>query len=114
MTWPALVLWAMIAGGLLMRGPLALFYLFYACGAIGTLVMVPGNVVGGINLLPQSFCALFLLAKVLFRPDTPRACCFSPFTSARTRVSLSVPDLEPFYSLRYAASFCGTRRRNSD
>jgi hypothetical protein len=68
MTWPALVLWAMIAAGLLTRGPLALFYLFYASGALGTLVMVPSNVVGGINLLPQSFCALFLLAKVMSRP----------------------------------------------
>jgi hypothetical protein len=68
MTWPALVLWAMIAAGFLIRGPLGLLYLFYASGAFGTLVMVPGNMVGGINLLPQSFCALFLLAKVLFRP----------------------------------------------
>jgi hypothetical protein len=67
MTWPALVLWAMIAAGLLMRGPLGLLYLFYASGAFGSLVMVPGNLVGGINLLPQSFCALFLLSKVLFR-----------------------------------------------
>jgi hypothetical protein len=68
MTWPAVVLWAMMAVALLMRGPVALFYLFYASGAIGTLVMVPSNVVGGINLLPQSFCALFLLSKLLFRP----------------------------------------------
>ncbi len=50
-----------------MRGPLGLLYLFYASDAFGSLVMVPGNLVGGINLLPQSFCALFLLSKVLFR-----------------------------------------------
>ena len=68
MTWPAFVLWAMIIGALFMRGPVALLYLFYASGAVGTLVMAPANVVGGINLLPQSFCALFLLLKLLVRP----------------------------------------------
>lgn len=67
MTWPAFVLWAMIAVAVLMRGPLGLFYLFFATGVIGTLVMVPGNVVGGLNLLPQSFCALLFLAKLLLR-----------------------------------------------
>ncbi len=58
----------MIAVAVLMRGPLGLFYLFYATGAIGTLVLVPGNLVGGVNLLPQSFCALFFLAKLILRP----------------------------------------------
>jgi hypothetical protein len=71
MTWPAFVLWLMIIVALLRRGPLGLFYLFFASGAIGTLVMVPGNLVGGVNLLPQSFCALLFLAKLLLRPGTP-------------------------------------------
>lgn len=69
MTWPAVLFWILIAAGFVMRGPLLLLYLFYAFIPFGTLVMVPGDVVGSINLLPHSFCALFLVVKLLLRPN---------------------------------------------
>ncbi len=67
MTWPAIAIWIMIAAAFFARGPLPLFYLFFLLGPVGTLVMIPGNLVGGTNLLPQSFCAVFLLVKILIR-----------------------------------------------
>jgi hypothetical protein len=70
-TWPAIVFWILIAISFAVRGPLLLLYLFYILGSFGTLVMVPGNIVGGANLLPQSVCALFLVAKLLLRPNAP-------------------------------------------
>ena len=66
MTWPALVLWALIVWGAASRGP-QLLYVFGLCGAIGTLQMLPGEALGGANLLPQSVCAAFLIGKILLQ-----------------------------------------------
>lgn len=68
MTWPAIVLWICIAAAIASRGPKWLLYIFYVSGAFGTLLMVPGDAVGGVNLLAQSFCALFIIAKLLLEP----------------------------------------------
>ena len=64
MTWPAILFWLLIFTGAYQRGPL-LLYVFAVAGAFGSLQMVPGDMVGGVNLLPQSICAVFLVAKVL-------------------------------------------------
>ena len=64
MTWPAILFWLLIFTGAYQRGPL-LLYIFAVAGAFGSLQMVPGDMVGGVNLLPQSICAVFLVAKVL-------------------------------------------------
>ena len=63
MTWPAVVAWALIFIGLMWRSPLFLFYLFFALGPFGTLNMLGAE--GGFNLLPQSACGVFLVAKSL-------------------------------------------------
>ena len=68
MTWPAIILWILIAGAVASRGLQWLFYMFYISGAFGTLLMVPGNAVGGINLLAQSFCAVFIVTKLAVQP----------------------------------------------
>ena len=65
MTWPGIAFWILIAGGVIQR--LMLLYVFTAAGAFTTLQMVPSDVVGGVNLLPQSICALCLIGKILLR-----------------------------------------------
>ena len=67
MTWPAVVLWLYFLGAALSRGP-ALLYAFSVAGAFQTLQMLPGEALGGANLLPQSICAVFLIGKFLARP----------------------------------------------
>jgi hypothetical protein len=64
MTWPSIVLWLLIFVGAIRRGPM-LLYVFGAAGAFGSLQMVPGDMVHGVNLLPQSVCAVFLVGKIL-------------------------------------------------
>lgn len=66
MSWPAVVLWVLIVAASMLRGP-ALLYLLYATCVFGTLQMIPGSP-GGVNLLPQSVCAAFLVAKVFQQP----------------------------------------------
>jgi hypothetical protein len=66
LTWPAVVFWVVILAGAISRGP-ALLYLFSIAGAFGTLQMLPGEVVGGANVLPQSICAVFLVGKVFLQ-----------------------------------------------
>ncbi|MGI8569813.1 MAG: hypothetical protein ACR2KT_12475 [Methylocella sp.] len=63
MTWPAIAFWLLTLVGVFLRGPL-LLYVFAAAGAVGTLQMVPGDMVGDVNLLPQSVCAVFLVGKI--------------------------------------------------
>ncbi len=67
MTWPAPVLWMLLFVGFFVRGPL-LFLLFGICGAIGTLQMLPGDALGGINVLPQVVCACLIIARVALQP----------------------------------------------
>ena len=72
MSWPAAVLWVLIIVAAFSQGP-RLIYLLFACGAFGTLQMLPGEG-GGVNLLPASSCAAILVAKVLLqRGNIPRA-----------------------------------------
>lgn len=66
MTWPAIVFWLLIVIGVFTRGPL-LLYLFFAAGSFGSLQMVPGEGVGGANLLPQSVIAAFLILKIVLK-----------------------------------------------
>ena len=62
MSWPAVVLWAMIVVASLSNGP-ALIYMLPMMGAFMSLQMLPGNI-GGANLLPESVCAAALVVKV--------------------------------------------------
>jgi hypothetical protein len=64
MTWPSVVFWFLIVVGAITDGPM-LLYVFTAAGAFESLQMVPGDIVGGVNLLPQSICAVFLVWKIL-------------------------------------------------
>ncbi len=64
MTWPAIAFWLLILVGFILSGPL-LLYAFTTAAAFGTLQMVPGDMVGEVNLLPQSVCAVFLVGKIL-------------------------------------------------
>jgi hypothetical protein len=64
MTWPAVVFWIAILLATVSPGPW-LLYVFAAAGAFGTLQMVPGEIAGGTNLLPQSVCTVFLVCKIL-------------------------------------------------
>ena len=61
MSWPAVVLWVLILAASMLRGP-ALLYLLYVTGVFGTVQMIPGD--ASVNLLPQSVCAVFFIAKV--------------------------------------------------
>jgi hypothetical protein len=63
MTWPAIVFWLLIFVGTISGGPM-LLYVFAAAGAFCSLQMLPGDMVG-VNLLPQSVCAVFLVGKIL-------------------------------------------------
>ncbi|MBO0732729.1 MAG: hypothetical protein J2P49_00095 [Methylocapsa sp.] len=67
-TWPAAVFWLLIAAGTFWRGP-GLLYVFTAAGAFGTLLMVPGELVGKVNILPQPVCAVFLVLKILLQRE---------------------------------------------
>jgi hypothetical protein len=64
LTWPAVVCWILIAYGTMTRGPF-LLYVFFAFGSFGTLNMIPHDAVGGLNMGPQSFCAVPLMLKIL-------------------------------------------------
>lgn len=66
MTWPAVVLWICIFGGLWSSGP-ALLYVFAVSQSFGTLQMLPGESLGGVNILPQSVCAAVLVAKIVLQ-----------------------------------------------
>lgn len=73
MTWPAVIFWIAILLATISPGPW-LLYIFTAAGAFGTLQMVPGEIVGGANLLPESVCAVFLIGKILLSgSQLPRA-----------------------------------------
>ncbi|GJE28446.1 hypothetical protein [Methylobacterium organophilum] len=65
MSWPAVVLWLLLFAATFSSGP-GLLYLLMACGALGSLQMLPGDG-GGANLLPQSACAALLVCKVLLQ-----------------------------------------------
>ncbi|TXM99294.1 hypothetical protein FV242_26025 [Methylobacterium sp. WL64] len=62
MSWPAAVLWILMIGAILSRGP-NLLYLMLIAGAFGSLQMLPFN--GGVNLLPQSACAALFVGKAM-------------------------------------------------
>lgn len=64
MTWPVAVFWVLFAGGLLSSGPF-LIYMFFAAAAFGSLAVVPVELVGGINLLPQPILAAAIIARLL-------------------------------------------------
>lgn len=64
MSWPAALLWVLIFAAAASNGP-GLLYLLMACGAFGSLQMLPGS--GGANLLPQSACAAVFIGKVLIQ-----------------------------------------------
>ncbi|MEI9915751.1 MAG: hypothetical protein WDN29_08015 [Methylovirgula sp.] len=99
----------MIAAAFFARGPLPLFYLFFLLGPVGTLVMIPGNLVGGTNLLPQSFCAVFLLVKILIRSGNA-AKAISMATKLRSLGFLSLfLAWGLFFGLRDAALLCRPR-----
>jgi hypothetical protein len=65
LTWPAFVLWFLMLAAFLSRGP-SLVYLLNSVCIFGTLQMIPGDV-GGVNLVPQSVCGAFLVAKVFLQ-----------------------------------------------
>jgi hypothetical protein len=52
----------------MLRGP-ALLYLLYVTGVFGTVQMIPGD--ASVNLLPQSVCAVFFIAKVFQQRGNP-------------------------------------------
>lgn len=70
MTWPAVLFWLLIVVSVFRRGPI-LLYVFLAAGSFGSLQMVPGEAVGGANLLPQSVVAVFFIGKTLLQDDHP-------------------------------------------
>jgi hypothetical protein len=72
MTWPAVLFWILIVIGVFSRGPI-LLYLFFMFGPFAALTMVPAESIG-VNLLPQSVCAVFLVCKVILsKGQLPRA-----------------------------------------
>jgi hypothetical protein len=72
MTWPAVLFWILIVIGIFSRGTF-LLYLFFAAGPFSALTMVPAESIG-VNLLPQSVCAVFLVCKVILsKGQLPRA-----------------------------------------
>jgi hypothetical protein len=62
MSWPGLLLWAIIVVASLSNGP-ALIYMLPTTGAFMSLQMLPGNI-GGADLLPGTVCAAALVVKV--------------------------------------------------
>ncbi|WP_204319244.1 hypothetical protein, partial [Escherichia coli] len=67
MTWPVGLFWLLLAWGLSSRRPL-LMDLFFASAAFGTLAVVPVDMVGGINLLPQPVCASAIVLRLALDP----------------------------------------------
>jgi hypothetical protein len=67
MTWPAIVLWILIAIATFSRGPM-MIYLFSASVIFGSLTMLPPAVAGGLNVPAQTICAAILIFKTLTRP----------------------------------------------
>ena len=67
MGWPAIVIWIAALGSIYSSGP-ALLYLVFISGAFGSLQMLPPGASGGVNVLPQSICAVFFVLKVLAQP----------------------------------------------
>ncbi len=68
-----------------MRGPW-LLYAFFVFGAFGTLNMIPHEAVGGLNLSAQTFCALFLIAKILLAKGNPGRAMAAALDPARLGV----------------------------
>lgn len=64
MTWPAIVLWLLIGLGAVSRRPL-LLYLFSTTAIFGDLTVLPLGLTGGLNLQPQTLCAMLLVGKFL-------------------------------------------------
>ena len=62
MSWPAILLWAILAPIALSSGPAALYAISVVAGFM-SLQMLPGEG-GGMNLLPQSVFAVVLIGKV--------------------------------------------------
>jgi hypothetical protein len=101
-SWPATVLWVLIPAASLSSGP-TLLYLLFIAGIFGTLQMIPGDA-GGINLLPQSLCAVFFVAKVLLQRgnlakgleiavDLGRLGLFSAFVAYALLTAIVLPSL---------------------
>src|SRR5271166_2626469 len=65
MSWPGLLLWAMIVAALLSNGP-ALIYMLPMTDAFTSVQMLPGNL-GGANLMPPTVCAAALAVKVAWQ-----------------------------------------------
>lgn len=64
MTWPVGIFWLLLAWGLLSRRPV-LIYLFFSAAPFGTLAVVPVELVGGVNLLPQAVCASAIILRLM-------------------------------------------------
>lgn len=67
MTWPVGLFWLLLAWGLVSRQSV-LIYLFFASAPFGTLAVIPVDMVGGINLLPQSVCASAIILRLILDP----------------------------------------------
>jgi hypothetical protein len=67
MTWPAILALGMIAVCLVSPSPVPLLYLSFILSAVTTLSLNPSE--GGINILPGSVCAAFLVCKIVLVPD---------------------------------------------
>lgn len=64
MTWPALVLWALLPPLLLLRGP-TLLYMTLVVNALMSLTMLPA---GGVNLLPVTVFSGAMVMKIALTP----------------------------------------------
>lgn len=67
MTWPVGIFWLLLAWGLVSRRPVLIF-LFFAAAPFGALAVVPVDLVGGINLLPQAVCACAVVLRLVLDP----------------------------------------------
>ena len=63
MTWPSIAALVLIALCLVPRSPLPLLYLSFMLSTVTTLSLNPSE--GGINVLPGSVCAAFLVCKIV-------------------------------------------------
>jgi len=64
MTWPAILLWVLIAYGAVSRGP-SIIYLFSISTIFGDLTLLPLSFTGGFNLPAQTVCAVVLITKTI-------------------------------------------------
>lgn len=66
MTWPSIAALILIGLCLVPRSPLPLLYLSFMLSTVTTLSLNPSE--GGINILPGSVCAAFLVCKIVLVP----------------------------------------------